>query len=573
MKKIILIVFLACVVCACTEELPVRQVLDVPVSRSFVTQGTQSISNPDLIDNWENIKEIKLNRTPNNVVTAPWVETGTLSNLSSDFRTDIKKENGWTMLFHTFEKEGKDAGQNYMCFYNYFTGVLKVFYYYEVNTIAGHTQWMLKYDGGTPLQILDYPAYFALPDDKPSVNTANTLYFSNESGINESSLTQGWNGFEYQVSRYSTSDQLTSSFSINAITDFYTKFDFIGTGSYATSGTITSVSTPQSRSEDSDKTSIATANNDKAANLVSSLQDLSNIGNDIKSIIKSVETTRATADLILAGVNTAFQRSSVTYGTTSDVRVQTLGAMTLSGTGVSQFTTNVSPITFSLRYVPSSNLVSTALNSDEPFRLGVWTLKKNPKVYINTIAPMEIERIDDGDPTCLEFYGTTTYPEVVRYDTPEVVFNPMIIPYISSYKVAVKCLDYRAENVYNTSYYNGLFLRTFPSSQMLIENMPFGLYKPITTKQSIHRITNINSKNIDSNTKYYFNWKTVPQDRTITHVTVTLNINYMGKQFTVTETRAYKPDIEVDPGSKINIYHNPPYYYVINSGLDGAANY
>ena len=91
-----------------------------------------SISNPTLINNWENVTVIRLNTegdTNSHRVTSPWTE-GSSGPLSADFRNDIKSEDGWKMLFHTFKEIGLDENQNYMCFYNMFTGYLKIFYYY-----------------------------------------------------------------------------------------------------------------------------------------------------------------------------------------------------------------------------------------------------------------------------------------------------------------------------------------------------------------------------------------------------------------------------------------------------------
>ena len=83
--------------------------------------------NSVLLNDWENVQMISLNTSGNHNVTVPWAN-GTASSLSESFRKDIKKGDGWVMLFHTFKQKGLDEKQNYMCFYNQFTGYLKVFY-------------------------------------------------------------------------------------------------------------------------------------------------------------------------------------------------------------------------------------------------------------------------------------------------------------------------------------------------------------------------------------------------------------------------------------------------------------
>lgn len=101
-------------------------------TRAIVDEYRPSSSNPDLLTNWENLEEIVLNtEKPTGggyKVDVPWTD-GISSNLSESFRKNIKKEDGWKMLFHTFKEVGLNKGLNYMCFYNQFIGCIKVFYY------------------------------------------------------------------------------------------------------------------------------------------------------------------------------------------------------------------------------------------------------------------------------------------------------------------------------------------------------------------------------------------------------------------------------------------------------------
>lgn len=120
--------------------------MDLPITRAIVDSVNVSISNPDLIDNWENIDEILLN-TSGEAVTAPWCD-GATTHLPSDFRKDIKKKDGWRILFHTFKKIGLDKKQNYICFYNQFTGYIKIFYYYEGSAKSQGTQWFVRTGNG-----------------------------------------------------------------------------------------------------------------------------------------------------------------------------------------------------------------------------------------------------------------------------------------------------------------------------------------------------------------------------------------------------------------------------------------
>jgi hypothetical protein len=126
--------------CACTDKL---DCIESPklASRAIVDDESISLINPTLMYDWENVDTIVLSNPLNGGipkrVTTPWVN-GTTSTLSTDFRYDILKENGWRMLFHTFKEQGTDPGQNYMCFYNQLTGFIKIFYYYEKHLILSY---------------------------------------------------------------------------------------------------------------------------------------------------------------------------------------------------------------------------------------------------------------------------------------------------------------------------------------------------------------------------------------------------------------------------------------------------
>ena len=98
-----------------------------------VGPNDSSQSNPDLNDNWENLDAIYLNTKDlsgeSESVTAPWAN-GSSSILDTTFRYDTKKEDGWQMLVHTFKEATYEAEQeNYMCFYNPNTGIIKMLYF------------------------------------------------------------------------------------------------------------------------------------------------------------------------------------------------------------------------------------------------------------------------------------------------------------------------------------------------------------------------------------------------------------------------------------------------------------
>ncbi|MDE5929120.1 MAG: hypothetical protein K2H03_01430, partial [Muribaculaceae bacterium] len=169
--------FLACTMLlwACTDapvlEPPPTATSDVLSRAAVIPDGGVSESNPDLISDWESQSAVVLNS--GKTVQLPWSENGVSTHLSTDLCRSILKKDGWTMLLHTFDKVGGEARQNYMMFYNLFTGVVKVFYYYEGSQPSTNAQWIVyarPLSGLTPYKFMDVPDYFAKADNEPCLN-------------------------------------------------------------------------------------------------------------------------------------------------------------------------------------------------------------------------------------------------------------------------------------------------------------------------------------------------------------------------------------------------------------------
>ena len=157
-----------------------------------VGPNDSSQSNPDLNDNWENQNAIYLNVVKpsggSESVTAPWAN-GSSSILDTTFRYDTKKEDGWQMLFHTFKEATYEAEQeNYMCFYNPNTGIIKMLYFYEPNS---------HYEGFEKVLTCIKNGKVTFADDTIEAN--GILVFPNKLSSTEEQVYCGWNGFMYQV--------------------------------------------------------------------------------------------------------------------------------------------------------------------------------------------------------------------------------------------------------------------------------------------------------------------------------------------------------------------------------------
>ena len=157
-----------------------------------VGPNDSSQSNPDLNDNWENQNAIYLNVVKpsggSESVTAPWAN-GSSSILDATFRYDTKKEDGWQMLFHTFKEATYEAEQeNYMCFYNPNTGIIKMLYFYEPNS---------HYEGFEKVLTCIKDGKVTFADN--TIESDGILVFPNKLSNTEEQVYCGWNGFIYQV--------------------------------------------------------------------------------------------------------------------------------------------------------------------------------------------------------------------------------------------------------------------------------------------------------------------------------------------------------------------------------------
>lgn len=541
-------------------------------TRSIITEGGDvSFTNPNLLTDWENLSEILLNT--NTVVSTPWIN-GSSTLLSSDFRKDIKKEDGWDMLFHTFKKLNHDPGVNYMCLYNKFTGVLKVFYYNETSSTGGtKTQWNISQTSYTdkPLRILDAPNFFSKADDEDSDNESRSVSIVNNVGKNSQGLTLGWNGFEYQIPRYS-SQSLDCEISIGAEDITITNYEFLGSNDQITTGTIKSITSD-------DKSVVegtATQSGDEAIgfinkfdSLMTKLQDVSFIGDKMKEGLKKVTTSKP-YDYISKGLKYIFGRSTATtYYTTSQVYLETNGKITLSGTGTTTTPSVVSPITFNLQGIlknknttSSQNVSSSIVKTNTDYEtLGVWNIKTLPRVSyhpVGQIFPTWVTKVAPVD-----VQGNFSVPSF-DYNIPEIIFNPAIRPYIKSYKTDVaffNCLkankkEYlpQANDVYG---YTMLTAEYIDSEKKIYSfNDFFEMeYRTVFPPEMLN----------EEDTKvFYFNWGSILEGRLIAYVSVEMDINYKGKEFKVYETRAYPVSYCPFSGSTVSEYHNPPYYFVIN---------
>ena len=559
-------------------------------------EAGESTSNPNLIDDWESQTQVVLNS--GRVEELPWSNNGVSTQLSSDFCKKIKKSEGWTMLMHTFQAVGESRQQNYMMFYNLFTGVVKVFYFYEGYQTATKTQWVVyakPLSGSAPYKFMDLPYYFSNADEIPGANHDHRLFMTNESALSSmnngipNGLQPGWNGFEFQVTRYA--DDLTDcDFKIGAYNISVTSSSFNGNMNLSTSGTVTSETNAGSSSDKKTVNSIATYAGEKAQNAIKGMKDQSSnpgigvkIANSVLELAADVANW-GVAGVLKAGLRLIFGRSTTvsTYTTTSDVRLSSEGEMTMSGISELVAVSDVPVISFNFKDVLAAQTRSTLIKPTFPpivvpkaygvesgyqpvvkaelENIGVWTIRKTPVIYWDVVKPMSVGSIEDEGGNML-ISGSSYCPTVSKYEL-DVVVNPYIDPWVGEKRVSMELIGYvpsedspnedtedspnedteDSPNEYTYDFPNEFNCMDLSRDNFIFSDSYKALYK-LSTKASFVAFYGVGSDyrpfDESSMPQIYVKWRMPKRYQIVALVTVELDISYQGNTFTVTESRVY----------------------------------
>lgn len=561
--------------CAADDELS-DIVTDSMQTRTIVSENGVSTSNPDLISNWENLSEIVLNTekiTSGTSVTTPWAD-GSSSPLSESFRKDIKKADGWKMLFHTFKRTGLDPRQNYMCFYNQYTGFIKIFYYYEGEQKFQGVQWYIKTNTGAYTKILNAPAYLSRPMTDPP--TGNMLLFSNMSSVPTTGIQHGWNGFEFQVPSYCT-DLTDMDFTIGTYERQITDYNLLGKETLTTVGTI--MTTTQSSSGISK--ALANIAGPEAKKFIDKLGN-NLLGETVvlnQNLAKLVTSISGSSyiSVFKKGLDMIFGKSTTT--STSDVKLTTTGTVELGGTSITETTTGIPPLNFNLYKILNSttaqanpNLV-TASSSGGTHYLGVWALKRKPTAYYDRVTMLTARRINtSSDGKKMSIKCSTRLPAIQHYDL-EAVINPDLEQYITKKSFSVKyvvCNRMQGENykqlvhdindvVPNNILYSDseTVLRALPNEQYIFETL----------------VDNIPNRDYFT---FFYDWGQIINGRLLAIVSLDMTCVCEGKETEIYQTQVYEINSATsptNPGYDLEGVHHPPYTIVVNYGYPYTMRY
>lgn len=408
---------------SCTETLndadfeksihPVSQNQDwivYPSSDSFTPLTKSELS---FETDWEDFNQYESN---GRILDMPWSSDFTDANIPKEIAVDIKKEDGWKMLFHTLG--GHNISQLYMAFYNIRTGFMKVFYYAAIGESNNNAIWTLSFT--SPQKWLNATNEVAIPINLGSLDTftsSNTVQQQNKG------LQIGWNCFLVPLS-YNPEDNENQSIEISSLSSNITNVSLFGNDYSYSSGTI--VTYGSNNPVSSLNSSVATVIGNTAENWVDDkIADGSlkkNSVDETKSLAGGIAATIVSFALDKA-LNRLTSSLSQKSSSANDLEFTTVGSLDLNG----EFVFSSPNQAMSLR----ANFSKDAVGS-----LGVWNLTEQPTIYIHPLADY-VPRPSDGDVLTPNYLirGITG----IDYD---IIINPDLKPYIKSQKAEATIVRY-----------------------------------------------------------------------------------------------------------------------------------
>ena len=544
--------------------------------------GTGQISLPinrTLLTNWEKCNTVTLlgpQGTEINVAV-PWSSVSE-SLLDGEFANDIKAEDGWIMLFHTFRTLSTDPNLNYMCFYNRFSGVIKFFYYAHQQDTGTHTVWEIKSELAKIVQpLFSYYDSFSNPVNGSTPYSIYSLTLENESN-SSSTLSKGWNGFQFQLTGYRPS-MTTGRIQIGAYNTVYTNYTFNGQTESKTSGKITTRNGATNALDNgivSNAVLTTVGNNtvNKIKELTSSLPKTKFLGLDLVDVAGNIATGNIVG-AITSGLGSIFKFLVKPTQTVSDVSLTTNGTITLGGESETYVVSTVSPMVFNLDSILSANfsttgntIASIATSRKSKVELGVWNLKNTPKyVYcpyteINNYIGIPSQ---NQDISFFDINGIITQPEP-SVSGVTIEFNPEIQPYIKSYSVKTVLLDVEGGNRSTKTNRKKIDVekndRGFLSKQ---ENLSvYGIFENQTQPFRGLVFEVPYGTELNDNTKLYYDWGNNAIGNRALAVILTWVVEYNGKETEYTESRYYEvaPQVTYYPFNS-SVVNNPPESFLI----------
>lgn len=512
-----------------------------PLSDSYNSAITKA-ANTAFDTDWENCSIITL--ASGKQVNLPWARI-TDANLPLNIARDIKKEDGWQLVFHTFAGSGNiESLKNYMMFYNQRTGFLKIFYNQEINEYPNNSGfWIFNLE--YPQKMLNGTTAFTTPTNLSG--NINSWRGSNPTNIpDNASFRPGWNAMQIMLT-YDPNAPQDQVLSLLTLVSNISKQDLYGNYiSYSKGVILTSGSSSEHSSISGD---LATIFGNEAGKWIKE-----RVVDSLKTKPTGASPTDDISTLAKWGLDKIFYNFNGSYSksmsSNSDLDIQTKTSGTITGT---------------IQFNTQTNIRSLRIPFDKStfgIELGAWNLAGSPIIYIN---PIGTYKPSIYDVQLDELYYT--FKASGKYDY-RVIFNPELEKHLIKYWTNTEVIHYYYKDaipenpVTNFDYgtlgkSGGYWIETDRSNLIYGEyEKPGSMYhakiqKDVFFKGLLERYKPQNGQpypkiNILNNTDlvrggYYFVGKDL-----LVKVSLYMITEFAGKRDTTLSTRTYAPKIEWD---------------------------
>lgn len=296
-------------------------------------------------------------------ITTPWSQDVTNASLPYDFAYDVKKEDGWKMLFHTFT-EGQGS-RRYIGLYNQRTGMLKVFYYLKDSQLNNTGVWQLNL--GANQEYLNHTGEFAIP-----INVANVDGWgcTNATIVETKAFERGWNGFQVQLA-YTPNISTPYKLAINTYASNVGDLDLFGENYAYSEGTIITYegTRPKDNLGNSNFVSVSGKSAEEFINDEIAAHRLKAQDGETRGVLGDIA-----AQILKYGANKIFSKLTASLSqpstTLSDLEFSTKGIMEVNGT-------------FSLKTSSSVESAGLFFDKDHIGEIGTWNLAEQPIIYMD----------------------------------------------------------------------------------------------------------------------------------------------------------------------------------------------
>lgn len=497
-----------------------------PLSNDFKNLFTKSNEN-SFETNWENWDKILTSKQDE--ISLPWAANSTGS-VPADLAFDIKKEDGWKMLFHTLTNT-TDLGL-YAVFYNQRSGIMKVFYYEPTNERNNSAAWYLSFV--SPQTWLNMGAEVAIPTN---LGQLKSWVCTNAVNHLSKGIINGWNCFQVPLA-YNPTNSGSQYIEMYSESSNIADVNLFGTGNAYSQGTI-----------------LTYGSNNASPSLNVSIGSI--FGNNAENYIDNsiTQTNRAISAAVIIKAAKAFGKLTGLLNrkptvTRSDLEFTTRSEFQVTG-AITQLSTN------------QVKSIRAQFTEDRVGKVGAWNLSEQPTVYLDPRADYapDIPHTDIGE-------HTFRLREPTRYSY-NLVINPELQSHIKSQRVEISFVRYWARNT-DTFYPEipdcytnfGKLGTTFGgfSKVFTTENILYGSHNegktifdfPFTNMTFIavngyHDLHESNTPVVFIPTVICYGQKLVGLEGVYMRVSLYLETEFEGKRETTISTRTFLPKLEWDP--------------------------